>query len=150
MVFQPFSLYERLLRLEGAAKLLVAKSNEGVIGGLFMLSDGPVLHYNWGARSQLSNVSVGTLLIDHAVRHAAQAGYRYFDFGSTALSDRNLLDFKLKWGCENIPVYRYHTLTRPADVDLGSSYASARRWFSRVPVKAAAALMPIIIPWLIR
>lgn len=151
MVFQPLTLYRRLLRLHDVAKLLVAKSDEhGVIGGLFMLSDGPVLHYNWGARAQVSNVSVGTLLIDHAIRHAAQAGYQYFDFGSTALSDHNLLDFKLKWGCENIPVYRYHTLSRPADVDLGSSYAGARRLFSRMPVRAAAALMPFVIPWLIR
>lgn len=151
MVFQPLCLFERLMRLEGVAKLLVARSDEhGVVGGLFMLSDGPVLHYNWGARLQVANVSVGTVLIDHAIRHAEQAGYQHFNFGSTALSDRNLLDFKLKWGCENVPVYRYHTLTRPADVDLASSYGAARWLFSRLPVRAAAALMPFVIPWLIR
>lgn len=151
MVFQPFNLFQRLLALEGAARLLVARSDEhGVVGGLFMLCDGPVLHYNWGARLQVANVSVGTVLIDHAVRHAEQSGYQHFNFGSTALSDRNLLDFKLKWGCENVPVYRYHTLTRPADVDLASSYGAARWLFSRLPVEVAAAMMPVVIPWLIR
>lgn len=150
MVFQPFALYARLLQL-GAGRLLVAKSAEqGVVGGMFMLSDGPVLHYNWGARLPIANVSVGTLLIDRAIAHAAQAGYRYFDFGSTALSDHDLLDFKLKWGCDNVPVFRYHTLSRPADVDLASSYAGARWCFSRMPVRAAMALMPAVVPWLVR
>lgn len=150
MVFQPFALYARLLRL-GVGRLLVAKTPEhGVVGGMFMLSDGPVLHYNWGARLQVANVSIGTLLIDAAVAHAAQSGYRYFDFGSTALSDSELLDFKLKWGCENVPVFRHHTLSRPSDVDLASSYAGARWWYSRLPVRAAMALMPAVVPWLVR
>jgi hypothetical protein len=150
MVFQPLPLLRQLMRPGTGGRLLVARdASRRVIGGMFMLEDGEVLHYNWGARSRLANLSVGTVLIDHAIRHAKAAGCSHFDFGSTALSDQDLLDFKLRWGCENLPVMAYHTLHAPAPIDLASSHPGARRWFARLPVPVAETLMPRLVPWLI-
>jgi hypothetical protein len=108
-----------------------------------------VLHYNWGARTQFANVSLGTLLIDFAVRHAQSLGCVAFDFGSTPLSDRHLLDFKLRWGCDNLPVFKYFTSQRPAHIDLNTSFSAARKVYSALPVRWAAALMPAVVPWLV-
>ncbi|MBP8100868.1 MAG: GNAT family N-acetyltransferase [Burkholderiaceae bacterium] len=151
MVFQPYALYCRLLQAPLTGKLLVARTPEGqVVGGLILIADQGVLHYCWGARSQQANLAIGTVLIDHAIRFAKQAGFTHFDFGSTPASDHALLDFKLRWGADKLPVWRYHTLQLPADIDLNSSYSGPRRWFSKLPVPVAERLMPHVVPWLLR
>jgi hypothetical protein len=148
MLFQPFDLYRRLFS-QDFGQLLVAKQDSRVVGGMFLLSDGNVLHYNWGARAQVGNVSIGTILVDAAIDHAFSAGYDYFDFGSTPLSDDALLRFKLKWGAEDIPVYKYSTLQNPGIVDLNSSYLWPRKAFSFLPVSVAKILMPFVVPWVV-
>jgi hypothetical protein len=151
MVFQPYALFRRLLQAPLTGQLLVARTPEGqVAGGMIVTADQEVLHYTWGARSHQANLSIGTVLIDHAIAHATQAGFSWFDFGSTPLSDRPLLDFKLRWGAARLPVWRCHTLYRPADIDLSSSYVRPRRWFSKLPVPLAERLMPHLVPWLLR
>lgn len=148
MVFQPFSLYSQLL-LRGFARLIVAKRHGKVIGGIFCIQDGDVLHYNWGARTTCANVNIGTLLIDYAVRSAAADGYRYFDFGSTPLSDDDLFNFKMKWGCENHKVYKYCSLRAIKEIDLNESYGLLRSLYSKTPVPIAKAAMPFVVPLLV-
>ncbi len=151
MVFQPYALLRRLLQPPLTGKLLVARTPEGqVAGGMILTADQQVLHYSWGARSQQANLSIGTLLVDQAIAYAKQAGFTYFDFGSTPVSDHALLDFKLRWGADKLPVWCYHTLHRPAEIDLNSSYSRPRRWFSKLPVPVAERLMPHLVPWLLR
>jgi len=149
MVFQPRSLFVAFMREGGPGSLIVAKQGERVVGGLFLLRDGSVLHYNWGARARVGNVSIGTLLIDFAVRHAKSSGYATFNFGATPLSDSSLLDFKMRWGCDNLPVFQYYTSHRPAQIDLNTSFTSARKLYSKLPIRFAAMLMPVVVPWLI-
>lgn len=151
MVFQPYGLFRRLLQAPLMGKLLVARTPEGqVVGGLILTADQGVLHYTWGARSQQANLSIGTVLVDYAISHAMESGFTHFDFGSTPLSDHALLDFKLRWGADKLPVWRYHTLRRPADIDLNSSFSRPRHWFSKLPVPLAERLMPHLVPWLLR
>lgn len=149
MVFQPFSLYSQLL-LRGFARLIVAKKNGSVVGGMFCLQDGDVLHYNWGARTACANVNIGTLLIDYAVRSAAADGYKYFDFGSTPLTDDDLFNYKMKWGCENHKVYKYCSLRTIKEIDLNESYGPLRSLYSKTPVSIAKAAMPLVVPLLVR
>ncbi|KGF67320.1 hypothetical protein LL06_23215 [Hoeflea sp. BAL378] len=148
MLFQPFDLYRRLFS-QDFGQLLVAKQDSRIVGGMFLLRDGNVLHYNWGARAQVDNVSIGTILVDAAIKHAFSAGYDYFDFGSTPLSDDALLRFKLKWGAVDMPVYKYSTLKNPSIVDLNSSYMWPRKAFSFLPVPVAKMLMPVVVPWVV-
>lgn len=148
MVFQPFRLYEKLLE-SGAGSMVVAKVEGRMVGGMFLLADGPVMHYNWGARASLGNISVGTLLVDYAICCAKSEGFEVFDFGSTPLSDSHLLDFKTRWGCETHKVFRYFTNTRTALIDLNSSFKFARRFYSFMPIRLASALMPVVVPWVV-
>lgn len=148
MVFQPYELFRRFMD-NGMAQLVVARQGLRVVGGMLLLMDGGVLHYNWGARARVGNVSVGTLLIDFMVRHAKAQGYSFFDFGSTPISDSHLLDFKMRWGCINLPVFKYFTGDMPKLIDLNASYGLARRLYSLLPVRVATALMPRMVPWLV-
>lgn len=149
MLFQPFSLYERLLS-GGFAELIVAKQDQKVVGGMFCLRDGEVFHYNWGARMACSNMNIGTLLIDHAVHFAVAKGFRYFDFGSTPLTDNDLYQFKMKWGCENHMVHKYFSLAAMKEFDLNESYGSLRTLYSKTPVPIAKVVMPFVVPLLVR
>jgi hypothetical protein len=149
MVFQPLSLFAKLMEPRGHGVLFVAKHQGAVVGGIFLIADGPVLHYNWGARASVGNVSIGTLLVDHAIEHARAAGHAVFDFGGTPLSDTELKHFKMRWGCVDLPVYTYHTSPAARRIDLGSSYAWPRKEYSKIPVGIAQALMPVVVPWLV-
>ncbi|WP_299866620.1 GNAT family N-acetyltransferase [uncultured Hoeflea sp.] len=148
MVFQPFELYRRLFA-QDFGQLLVAKQDGKVVGGMFLMRDDKVLHYNWGARARIGNVSIGTILIDAAIEHALSAGYDYFDFGSTPLSDDALLRFKLKWGAIDEPVYKYSTLQNQGIMDLNTAYMWPRKLFSFLPIAVAKKLMPIAVPWVV-
>lgn len=147
MVFQPYELFSRLF-FSGLGRLLLAKHGDTVIGGIFCIVDGDVYHYNWGVRKQFRNLNIGTLLIDSAVMHAYRGGFRYFDFGSTPLSDDHLYMFKMKWGCENHCVYKYFTKEELTQVDLNSSFIAVRNVYSKIPPKIAQWMMPYVVPWL--
>lgn len=148
MVFQPFGLFSSL-SLSGIGKLLVAKHGDEVLGGMFCISDGEVFHYNWGVRKQFKNLNIGTLLIDYGVTYAHSSGYKYFDFGSTPLSDDHLYQFKMKWGCVNHCVYKYFTKKEVPQTDLNNSFLKARNLYSKIPPKLAQRMMPFVVPWLV-
>lgn len=148
MVFQPLNLFSRLF-FSGLGRLLVAKDGDKVLGGMFCIVDDNIFHYNWGVRKQFRNLNIGTLLIDFAVTHAHQDGYRYFDFGSTPLSDEYLYQFKMKWACENHCVYKYFTGGELHQADLNNSFMGARSVYSKIPPRVAQRMMPFVVPLLI-
>lgn len=148
MVFQPYELFFKLMQ-SGLATLIIAKSEEKVIGGILCINDGKVFHYNWGVREKFSNLNIGTLIIDFAVNYALTRGFEFFDFGSTPLSDNDLFNYKMKWGAKNSQVYRVSTSTSVKAIDLNDSYKTSRYFYSMVPVQIAKALMPKIVPLLV-
>ena len=149
MIFQPFILYEMLMDA-GFISLYVVKNINNVLAGMICIEDGEVMHYNWGTRSCFENVNLGTVLIDYAINDSIQRGYKYFDFGSTPLSDSNLFNYKMKWGCSNFKVFKSYTLKQEDDIDLNSSYQQVRKIYSLMPPTLAARLMPFIVPRVIR
>lgn len=149
MVFQPWSLYQKLFEA-GFFEFFVAKKGEDVLGGLLCIKDGDLLHYNWGASLNYENIALGTVLIYHAIEFARERGYKYFDLGATALSDNHLHDFKMKWGGVNYPVYEHYTLIKPDHIDLNKSYQFARNVYACFPKPFLRWLMPRIIPWLVQ
>ena len=130
--------------------LFIAKYNNKVVGGLCCIKDEKIYHYNWGATLNINNIALGTLLIDFAIDYAYSKGYEMFDFGSTSLSDKNLLNFKLKWGSNNYNVYQYYTFKKPSQVDLNNSYLFFRNIYSKFPKPFLRWLMPKIIPYLVQ
>jgi hypothetical protein len=148
MVFQPFSLFDGLIS-NGLAELIVLKHIDQVVGGMLCIRDFNVFHYNWGVRGKFENLSIGTLLIDFAITYAKSKGCDYFDFGSTPLSDTLLFNYKMKWGCDNHKIFKYYSLKELRQIDLNSSYSTARKLYSKLPIPVAKKLMPILVPWLV-
>jgi len=148
MVFQPLSLFIELFDAN-LAILIVAKKEEKCLGGIILIKDQVFLHYNWGASLFFNNIAIGTLLIDKAIQYATGSGFNYFDFGSTPLTDENLYNFKMRWGCRNYPVYYYYTLSKPRVIDLNSSCLWARNIYSKLPKKFIRLMMAKVIPWLV-
>lgn len=148
MIFQPKELFKRLLAA-GMAKLLVAKQDDEVLGGLFCLLEQDVFHYNWSARKPFFNLNLGTLLLNHAISYAFSEGFSYFDFGSTPLSDKYLFNFKMKWGCDNYKVYKYFSKKQVPQKDLNKSFYVLRQIYSKIPINVAKQIMPIAVPFLV-
>lgn len=148
MVFQPYKLFEQLIK-KSTAKLLIARKNKEILGGIIMIHDSNVLHYNWGAFNRYENISIGTLLLNTAIKYAIEKGYKYFDFGSTPLSAVDLYKYKMRWGCINYPVFYYYTMNKPQMLDLNNSYTRIRKLYSHVPMYILKQLMPHIVPFLV-
>jgi len=149
MVFQPLELFLSLFK-ENLMDVFIARLDGKVVGGICCIRDFPIYHYNWGASLNISNIAIGTLLIDHAMDYAYLNGYKFFDMGSTPLSDKELLKFKLRWGAENFPVYYYFTMMKPILIDLNSSYKLARYIYSKLPQSLIRWVMPRIVPYLVQ
>lgn len=149
MVFHPKSLFKKLLETK-ICDIIIARVHGEAIAALFCLKDADVYHYSWGVRKTYRNVNLGTYLLDFALSHACSQSYKYFDFGSTPLSDLDLLNYKLKWGAENHPVYEYSTLFNNISVDLNSTLPNARSVFSKIPLGLAKISMPYVVPYLFR
>lgn len=148
MVFHPFGLYRSLL-INGMASLSLAFWEGRVIGGLVLIKDQGGVHYAWGASEAPEQLAVGALLLHFSILYALRLGLDWFDFGSTPLSDDDLLKFKMRWGCIAYPVRRYYTLRAPREIDLNSSFALTRRIYALLPPSWACSLMPRVIPWLV-
>jgi hypothetical protein len=148
MVFHPYGLYRGLLEA-GMAHLVIARRGGRLIGGLVLVADGDGVHYAWGASETQDQVAVGTLMLRHALEFSIARGLRWFDFGSTPLTDTALHDFKLRWGATSFPVLRYYTLRPPSVIDLNASFTLPRKLYSFLPPSLACALMPRIVPWLV-
>jgi lipid II:glycine glycyltransferase (peptidoglycan interpeptide bridge formation enzyme) len=149
MIFQPFSIFSKLWTL-GLGKLIVAKHQGEVLAGIFCLLESDGLHYNWGARKSFLNLHLGTLLLDNAIFYAYSKGLKFFNFGSTPLSDIELFNFKMKWGCKNLKVYKYSSINKISLIDLNSSFRSFRNIYSKIHPKVAQQIMPTVVPFLVR
>jgi len=151
MVFQPFALFEQLVRT-GLAKILAYVDNDNgkVLSAIVFIFDNNIIHYCWGISDPLYyRYSLNTLLVDELIKNCIDRRFRYIDFGSTPTSDDNLLFFKEKWGCSHHPVYHYYSLHKPVEVDLNQSYLWARNIYSKLPKQFIRLMMPKVIPWLV-
>jgi len=151
MVFQPFALFEQLVRT-GLAKILAYVDNDSgkVLSAIVFIFDKNIIHYCWGISDPLYyRYSLNTLLVNELIKSCIDQKFRYIDFGSTPTSDENLLFFKEKWGCTHYPVYHYYSLRKPAEVDFNQSYLWARNIYSKLPKQFIRLMMPKVIPWLV-
>ncbi|MEM7255303.1 MAG: GNAT family N-acetyltransferase [Pseudomonadota bacterium] len=150
MICQPFALYERFLQLADGSLLLVAKHQGSVVGGLFILRDGVRWDYCWGAMQPgYDRRDVATLLLDDAIRRAIEAEAKVFGFGSSAPSDKDLLFFKQRWGCEERPVYAYYWNHAPKPIDLNESFSFARGVINKMPLSLLRLASKMLVPHLV-
>ena len=146
MIFQPFKLYEKLIYEKGF--MVLAKFENKLLGGAFFIEDGQTLHYCWGSYSNTQEYSVASDILNFAINIAWKENYEYFDFGSTPLTDENLLFSKLKYGSEPLKVYQYANFNKK-NIDLNNDLKFVRNIFSVSPVKFNKQISKYAVPFFV-
>ena len=135
MITQPKSLFQRLFDCPEFTKLFIAKKEDKVIGGILILFDSNRWDYCWGAVvPEFTKFGVSSLIINEAIVGAIEAGASTFGFGSSSPTDKNLLEFKSKWGCDEISMFYHYWNHRPNNIDLSNDFQLIRNAFPYIPL----------------
>ena len=153
MITQPYELYHSFLTAkdtEWQGKLLVAKKDENIIGGIFILADKNHWEYSWAATDPNYNyLGINTLLVNFGIKLAIEAKAKTYSFGSTPPTDEKLIYFKSRWGCIKKPIYYYYWNHIPKPIDLNSDYKLIRSLYKFIPIwflkMAPKYLVPLLI-----
>jgi hypothetical protein len=146
MIFQPYAIYEKLIYENGF--LVLAKFENELLGGGFFIEDCQTLHYGWGSYSNTKEYSVASEILNFAISYAWEQGLSYFDFGSTPLTDENLLFSKLKYGSEPLGVYQYSNFDKRV-INLNDDMKILRNIFSFSPVKINKSISKLAVPFFV-
>jgi hypothetical protein len=110
--YRLFSAMWHLLAPTGAMRLLLVERSgdrrQAITGSILLMQNDTVFYVFNGRRREALSLRPNDLLQWHAMRDAAAAGYRRYDFGEVETVNASLADFKAKWGTEARPLYRYH------------------------------------------
>ncbi len=97
---KPYSLL-RYLQISPIAKLVIAKLDNSLIGGLLFL------HFNsyvrlWVETSdpEFLNYRTNNAMINYIVEWSCEKGYRFVDFGASPPGNDGLVAFKEEWGAK--------------------------------------------------
>jgi predicted N-acyltransferase len=149
MIPQPYSLFRELFETFSAKnmfRLLVAKCDGNVIGGMLLLFFKKKAVYAWGASdSSFGEYSISSLLIDAAVKLCCERRCETLDFGVTSPYQEGLLFFKERWGTTRSKLPYYYALIKSRhvpDLDYYRSYRTLRQWFRYVPLSLVRWLAP--------
>lgn len=148
MLFHPLGLFQEFINLK-IAKIYTARSNGTLIGGIYVLFDSNTAYYGWGARDTNNSLGVHTLLINMLIENSIMLEMHEVDFGLTAINDKNLLQYKLKWGVNTNSVFTYSTANSSPIVNLQNGFLISRNIYSRLPLTLAKIITPKILRTLI-
>jgi hypothetical protein len=133
------SAWERL-RPGGFLRLLLAHREQSgrdrILAGSLLLRLGDTTFYAFNGRvRETLSLRPNDLLQWHAMRDAAAAGYRWYDFGEAGAGNEGLARFKAKWDTQTRMLVRYHAPALPGGRD---EYGPAgnREWLRRIAVGA--------------
>ena len=101
---------------------------------ILMLGDTAFYSFNGRLREALP-LRPNDLLQWHAMRDAAAASYRWYDFGEVEEGNEGLATFKAKWDTQTRTLIRYHAPPLPGD-HAGYSGTRAKGWPRRAALRA--------------
>ncbi len=140
---RPYRLFQAAwerLRPGGYLRLLLVhreqSGRELLLAGSMLLMLGETVFYAFNGREKEAlSLRPNDLLQWHAMRDAAAAGYRWYDFGEVSEGNEGLADFKAKWGTQTRTLMRYHAPPLPPD-ETGYQGVDSRAWPRRVALAA--------------
>jgi hypothetical protein len=145
-----FAALWELLRPQGMMELLLAEERgvrlrRIVAGSLFMLFGTTVSYAFNGSRAADLALRPNDLIQWQAINDACKRGFKCFDFGEVPDGHFDLAKFKMKWGAQPTPLYRYYfTALREANSNSVKSRGYGTRLseeaWRRLPLKATAWL----------
>jgi FemAB-related protein (PEP-CTERM system-associated) len=131
--------------------LTVWHDDRMVAGVLTLFYEDQVLPYYGGALREALPYAVNDFMYWELMCHAAQAGYRVFDFGRSR-EGTGAYDFKRHWGFEPVPLpYQYVLLEGGSLPDVNPSnprFRLAVEAWKRMPLPMAKLLGPMITRYL--
>ena len=157
----PFRLFEAMwdvLRPQGIFEMLLAEIGTGggrtLLAGSMFLTFGRTVSYVYtGRRPDSLSLHPNDALQWHAINKACSDGMHLYDFGESARWNRGLIEFKMKWGAQPFPLYRYH-YPRPHEVEHGAleHRRAVRGWgdraWRRIPLRLTVPLGTAAYRWL--
>lgn len=143
-LFHPLILFNQFVNV-GLAKIYTARRNGFMLGGIFVLFDSSTAYYAWGARDTNESLSIHTLLLDMLIKDSIKLGLSEVDFGLTPVNDKNLLQYKEKWGTNTNKVLSYSTFDTNRVIDLNNDFKFVRNIYSHIPLPVARMITPTIL-----
>lgn len=138
--FNSFKLITDLLSY--SSKIFIIKRNEEVLGGTFLIMYNNTIHYIWGAYENHKNLNLTTILIFYILKKNHK-NFDYFNFGNTPLSNLNLFNYKMSWGCENKKNFFYQTINKNFDY-VTDNLEITKKIYSSLSPRFVSNLMPLI------
>ena len=127
--------------------MLSLYEGEKIIAGIILLYYGEKADYTFSSiLPGYESYNIATYLVDKGIEWAIKKNCRYFSFGTSQLGNENLLLFKSRWGCRNIPVYYYYLAKKIKKSNLINSNTIINKLYSHLPVSFIRKIIPIIVP----
>jgi hypothetical protein len=124
------------------SKIFIIKKNKKILGGAFFIMDKNIIHYIWGAYDNYKNLNLTTILILYIIKKNYKK-FDYLNFGNTPLSNINLFNYKMSWGCENKKNFIYHTINKNIRFSVDNSEI-IKKLYSSLNPKFISNIMPLI------
>jgi lipid II:glycine glycyltransferase (peptidoglycan interpeptide bridge formation enzyme) len=107
----PYKLFKNLFDVfspEGRITLLFAEKEGKAVGGLIVFKYKDRVSSEYLASDiAFRHMNIDYFLYWNAIAMACREGYRVYDFGRTAFDNSSLLEFKRKWGTEELDLPQY-------------------------------------------
>lgn len=140
---RPYRLFQAAwehLRPGGFLRLLLVHREQSgrdvLLAGSLLLMLGETTFYAFNGRlKEALHLRPNDLLQWHAMRDAAAAGYRWYDFGEVADGNEGLAGFKAKWDTETRALMRYHSPPLPPG-EIEYPRSGDRPWLRRIALGA--------------
>jgi len=118
----------------GHGELLLAERDDAAIAGMVLLHGSRTVTYKYGASlAEAWPHRPNHALFWHALRDAADRGYRAFDFGRSDTADAGLRSFKASWGATEAPLIYTLLVDAPAPRGASGTPGVARVVIQRAP-----------------
>lgn len=115
---------------------LVEKGGILIAGGVFFAYKDSVLYALGASDHRYLNCKPNDLLIWETMKWAAGEGFKRFDLGPTASTDKGLLDFKKKWGGMETESVRYYF----PDIPKGPQMRKGSLLFNMMPIRISSVI----------
>lgn len=99
-MYPPRFFHDLAAHLENQVKLYFLNTNGQPVAGMIMLNAGKTAIYGYGNSTsdpEIKKLKPINLLIWEVIKASKNAGYEWFDFGTTPIHHQNLLEFKERY-----------------------------------------------------
>lgn len=128
-------------------RIYLAKYQNKFVAGIMTLNFRDTIIYAYGASDKsYLKFHPNNLIIWQAIQDGCREGYKYFDFGRSAESDKSISAYKKRWGTFKKETYYYYpkSVRKFTDERQGMGYRFVRAIWQRLPLPITQGLSNIL------